>query len=392
MKRMARERIDGFPISGDSKSRRAAAGRRPRMRVPGALVRAGGVICFVLVFASASTAWGSKNIAAGQDEDSIFAPQSHPEKPGEVQNEDKLAELKPLEDMIESAKYQEAIPGLKRYLQEHSASARAHYDLGYVYFRTHEIEGAVRQLSKSLQINVNNAQAHKILGLVCTFVGRYDLAEVELRAAAQLEPGSAEIHYFLGRIYYTRQVYPLALKEFKTAIQLDPRYMKAYGNLGLTMEILGKNDEAVEDYKTAEKMNEDQQLHSPWPYEYLSAYYNRQGQPNLAIESAQKALAMDPRCDLADFDLAKAYQIEHNWQLSTDEVEKAIAINSSTPEYFYLLSIGMRRLGKIPESEAAMKRFEEIHNNQNAMALLWRNASHQKDFPSASPPPTNETH
>jgi tetratricopeptide (TPR) repeat protein len=295
-----------------------------------------------------------------------------------------------LEDKIQQGQYEETVQGLKSYLQEHPNSAQAHYDLGYVYFRTHVIGSAVNELSRSLQLNDKDAQAHKILGLVCTFVGRFDLAEAELRTAAKLEPDSPEIHYFLGRVYYTRQVYPLALTEFKTAIQLDPVYMKAYNNLGLVMETLGKNDEALKYYGTAAEMNEAQQLHSPWPYEYLSAHYNRERQPTQAIEFADKAISMDPKCDLAYYDLAKAYQTQREWQKTTDAAQKAIAINSSTPEYFYLLSIALRRLGKIPESEAALKQFEQIHKNQNAMAKLWREANNQPHLPNSSPAPHNE--
>jgi tetratricopeptide (TPR) repeat protein len=349
------------------------------------------VVCLLLALVMAPAARAQDHPSSADDDTTVFTPpsQNRAVQPG---NADNLQELEPLESSIEAGKYPETVAGLKGYLASHPGSARAHYDLGYVYFRTHEISGAVQELSRSLQLNVNDAQAHKILGLVCTFVGRYDLAETELRAAAQLEPDSAEIHYFLGRIYYTRQVFPLAQKEFETAIRLNPRYMKAYGNLGLVVEVLGSNEEAVKDYQTAAQMDEAQHLQSPWPYEYLSAHYNRQRQPTAAIEFARKALEMDPRCDLAYFDLAKAYQTQNDWQKAADEVQKAIAINSATPEYFYLLSLAMRRLGKIPESEAALKRFEDIHKNQNAMAALWRNASHQQDQPESSPAPKNETH
>ena len=236
--------------------------------------------------------------------------------------------LKPLEDLIEQGQYQQTVEGLENYLHDHDSSAKAHYDLGYVFFRTHQIGGAVRELSRSLQLNDKDAQAHKILGLVCTFVGRYDLAETELQAAAQLEPNSAEIHYFLGRIYYTRQVFPMARREFQAAIQLNPAYMKAYNNLGLVMEVLGKNDEAVQDYTTAAQINEAQHLNSPWPFEYLSAHYNRQRQRRLLqLSSRKKALLIDWHYNIAYYDLAQAFQTESDWQKATDAVQKAIAIN-----------------------------------------------------------------
>jgi len=126
------------------------------------------------------------------------------------------------------------------------------------------------------------------------------------------------------------------------------------------------------------------------PFEYLSAHYNRMRQPDLAIDFAHRALAIDSQCDLAYYDLAKAFQIENQWQKAADSVEKAIAINSSTAEYFYLLSKALRKLGKAPESEAALKKFEAIHNDENAMAKLWRDANHEREPDLPPVPPTHD--
>lgn len=301
-------------------------------------------------------------------------------------NPNNMEELAPLEEQIKRGQYQQAVPGLKDYLQKHPDSARAHYDLGYIYFRGHQIEGAIQQLSKSLALNVNNAQAHEVLGLVCTWVGRYDLAEIEFLQAARLEPNSAEIHYWLGRNYYTRQVYPPALKEFQTAIRLDPTFMKAYYNLGLVMESMGQGDEAVKDYQTAAQLAENQGLKSPWPYEYLAAHYARDEQAAETIKFAQKALLMDPRCDLAYYDLAKAYRFQGNWQQSAAAAEEAIAINpNTTPEYYYLLSMDLRKLGKTQESEAAFKQFLQIHKSQTAAMRTWQKANREPDEPHPNP-------
>ncbi len=350
-------------------------------------VQGGRMLCLLLALGFVPLSHGSQKDAPSQDKATSNAATFNPNNPAQAADYDTL---KPLENLIQQGQYQQAKPGLERYLKDHDGSAKAHYDLGYVYFRTHQIGGAVRELSRSLQLNVKDAQAHKILALVCTFVGRYDLAEVELQAAAQLEPKSPEIHYFLGRVYYTRQVFAMAKQQFETAIQLDPGYMKAYNNLGLVMETLGKNDEAVKDYTTAAQMNEAQHLNSPLPFEYLSAHYNRMRQPDLAIDFADKALEIDSQCDLAYYDLAKAFQIQNEWQKAADSVQKAIAINSSTAEYFYLLSKALRKLGKVPESEAALKKFEAIHNDENAMAKLWRDANHEREPDLPPVPPTHD--
>lgn len=368
-----------------SRVARSGSDESPRMLLPGSAFA--WAIWLPLVFVCSQPCLGAQQTST-QNQGSLAAGSL--DSPFQTGKKDPPPELASIENLIEQGRYEQAMPDLQRYVQDHDSSAKAHYDLGYVFFRTHEIGGAVRELSRSLQLDDKDPEAHKILGLVCTFVGRYDLAEVELQAAAGLEPDSSEIHYFLGRIYYTRQVFPMALKEFQTAIRLNPAYMKAYDNLGLVMEVLGKDDEAVQDFTTAERLSEEQHLNSPWPFEYLSAHYNRERQPDRAIEFAQKALLIDSQCDLADYDLAQAFDMQKDWPKALDTIHKAIAINSSTPEYFYLLSGVLRRLGKIPESEAALKRFQQIHEDQNATAKEWQDANHPLSLPkTASVPDDN---
>ena len=155
--------------------------------------------------------------------------------------EDSDGFLREVERDIAANRLQESESRLQVYLKDHPDSPKAHYDLGYVEFRTHNMGSSIKELSKSLELNPANAEAHKILALDCSIIGRYDLAETELLEAARLKPESGEIHYFLARTYYTRGVYPLAKAEFQTAIRLNPSSVKAYSNLGITMEALGEN-------------------------------------------------------------------------------------------------------------------------------------------------------
>ena len=108
-----------------------------------------------------------------------------------------------MEREIAANKFQESESRLNDYLKDHPDSSKAHYDLGYIEFRTHNMGSSIKELAKSLELNPANAEAHKILALDCSIIGRYDLAETELIEAARLKPESAEIHYFLARTYYT---------------------------------------------------------------------------------------------------------------------------------------------------------------------------------------------
>jgi tetratricopeptide (TPR) repeat protein len=274
--------------------------------------------------------------------------------------EDSDGPLKEVERDIAANRLQEGESRLSTYLKDHPDSPKAHYELGYIQFRTHNMGSSIKELSRSLELNPANAEAHKILALDCSIIGRYDLAETELLEAARLKPESGEIHYFLARTYYTRGVYPLAKSEFQAAIRLDPSSVKAYSNLGITMEALGDNAEAIKNYTRAVELEEHQKHRSEWPYIYLSAFYNRQKNPAQALSYARKAIEVNPHSDTVYFEMAKAYRTQKELQKSADAARSAIAINAQVADYYYVLGLVLRELGEQKESAEALTKYAQL--------------------------------
>jgi tetratricopeptide (TPR) repeat protein len=266
---------------------------------------------------------------------------------------------------INAGKFAESEPRLNGYIKDHPDSSRAHYDLGYVQFRTHQIGASIKELSKSLELNPKSAEAHKVLALNCSIIGRYDLAEVELQEAARLKPDSAEIHYFLARTYYTRGVYPLAKSEFEASIRLDPSNIKAYSNLGITMEALGDTDGALKNYAAAIQLEDRQEHKSEWPYIYLSAFYNRQKNADEALNYARKAVDINSASDTAYFEMAKAYRTQKQLQKSVDAARSAVAINSRVPDYYYVMGLVLRELGDQQASQEALQKYAQLQQHSN---------------------------
>ena len=281
--------------------------------------------------------------------------------------EDADPRLAAAEADIDANKFDATESRLSDYLKDHPDSSRAYYDLGYVQFRTHNIGPSIKNLSKSLELNPKNAEAHKVLALSCSIIGRYDLAEVELLEAARLKPESAEIHYFLARTYYTRAVYPLAKTEFETAIRLNPSYIKAYSNLGITMEALGNTDAALKNYTTAIELEDRKKQKSEWPYIYLSAFHNRQKNAPQALIYARKATEINSASDTAYFEMAKAYRTQKQLQKAVDAARSAIAINPQAPDYYYVMGLVLRELGNQHESEEALANYAKLQQHTNAV-------------------------
>jgi tetratricopeptide (TPR) repeat protein len=285
---------------------------------------------------------------------------SSPSEETLAKDQEDLRRTEVLKQLIEQNKFREVQPMLLDYLGGHAQSWRAYYFLGYVLFRTNEITRSIVMLNKVLAIKPDHVEAHKVLGLDYVILNKLDQAETEMQKAAAFLPNSPEIRYYLGRIYYTRGAFPLARREFEGTISLDPGYMKAYDNLGLTLEALGNNTAAIDNYFTAIKLIEEKELRSAWPYINLSSLFNRQNSPEQALQYAEKAIEIDPKSDQAYFQMAKAHHAEGDWKREAEAIQKAIQINPDSPQYHYMLSQIYRRVGKAKESQQEMEIFKRL--------------------------------
>ena len=333
-------------------------------------------ICWAL---SASWVFIQPSLAMALKNSSFYAPVQNaptgtPTGERATASADDPERLSPLESDIRVGRYTTAVPLIRAYLQQYPSSWRAHYDLGYVLFRirggklslAEAIQESIRELSQSLALNINNSDAHKILALDLVMIQRDDLAKTELDEAERLNPGSAEIHYLLGRHYMEQSNYAPAKKELEAAVQLDPAYMKAYENLGITLDRMGNGSAALTYYLKAIDLDEQQKLSSEYPYLELSKFYHDHNQIDLAECYALKALTRNPSSDQIYFELARNYREQSEWDKAADALTKAIAINPRAAQYYYLLGLTYHRLGEQRESRQAFANYAKYHNLNGA--------------------------
>jgi tetratricopeptide (TPR) repeat protein len=267
-----------------------------------------------------------------------------------------------LEGYIRREQYSDAEPLAQHYVTTHPESSWGYYILGYAQFAQKKINDSIRSLAKSLQLDINNAEAHKILGRNLMIIGRFDAALIEMEQVRRLLPESAEARYNLGKIHSASDDYPKARVELEEAVRLAPDYMEAHDALGFVYEALGETALALDHYQTSIELNEKKGGAFVAPYTNLSAYYNRGGESEKALEYAQRALQLDAKSDAAYFQLGKAYARQERWQEAAEAVEKAIAQNPVPSSYYYVLSGAYRALGRSEESRQAMEKFQELEN------------------------------
>src|SRR5262249_14758892 len=162
----------------------------------------------------------------------------------------------------------------------------------------------------------------------------------------------------LGKLLSVQDNWEPARIALESAVRVDPNYLEALDALGFALEALGDDAGAVARYQRAIALNRDQQRHFVSPHVSLSAFYNRTGDPEKALEFARQALELDPKADSALFQQAKAQERLGRLAEAVDSLNQAIAINPRASGHYYVLANLYRRLGKMEESQKALESFK----------------------------------
>jgi superkiller protein 3 len=279
------------------------------------------------------------------------------------------------ERFIRDEKFKEVEPLLADYVKERPQSSWGWYALGYSLFAQQKIGDSIKALARSLELDITNAEAHKILGRNLMIIGRFDAAQVEFQQAIKYKPDSAESHYNLGKLFSIQDNWEPARRAFEAALKIDPAYVEALDALGLAQESLGDDAAAVASYEKAVALNAARQGHFASAHINLSAYYNRAGDPQKALDYAQAALALDRNSDRALFQKARAEERLDNLSLAVNALNEAISINPRASSYYYVLAGVYRRLGWMDESQKALEVFRRLERESTELEKKRRRDS-----------------
>ena len=233
-----------------------------------------------------------------------------------------------------------------------------------------------------MQRQAGKTQTFAILGRDLMIVGRFDAAQVEFEQGIRYSPQSAEMHYNLGKLFSMQDNWQPARKAFEEALRLNPEYIEALDGLGLAEEALSDNKAAVESYEKAIALNAARNGKFASAHINLSAYYNRTGENDKAMEYARQALELDPKSDRAWFQKAKADERQGHLDDAIEALNTAISFNGRASSYYYVLAGIYRRLGKRDESKKALDSFARLDRESNELEKMRRSTSHPAAKPS----------
>jgi tetratricopeptide (TPR) repeat protein len=183
------------------------------------------------------------------------------------------------------------------------------------------------------------------------------------------DPNKALYPYWLSRLDYHDMRLGEAVTHIQRAIQLDPNFMKAYDNLGLYLEGLGKYDEAILAYQTAVRLNRADSRHSPWPTHNLGALLSTLGRLDEAEPYIKESLNEDPRFPKAYFQLGLLLEKRRKDSDAVQALKQAIALDPDYAEPYFILGKILQRRHDFVAAQKAFDAFKKLKNGDKIRDL-----------------------
>ena len=152
-------------------------------------------------------------------------------------------------------KYDLAIINANKVLTINPKDFASYRLLGDIYYEQNLISESINSYKKSIELNSKNISKEKLAKIyseqALAFYSNNELfyASNKYEEALLLDENNQDILNNLGAIYLTLGKYDDAIKQFKKLIKLNPKFEKAYYNIAIAYETLGKTFEAKINYQ-----------------------------------------------------------------------------------------------------------------------------------------------
>lgn len=236
--------------------------------------------------------------------------------------------------------------------------------LGEVFFLDGKYLNCAIAMKKADALSAIDGQSRFTLAMAYIATKRFDWARPELEKLARENPHRALYPYWISRLDYHAMHLSEAVANVRKAIDLDPRFMKAYDNLGVYYEGLGKYQDAADAYRQALRLNREEGLRSPWPAFNLGALLSKLGQLNSAQSYLGEALSEDSRFPKAHFQLGILLEKEKKDAEAIQELGRAIAFDPSYAEPYFALGKIFERQHQPRKAHEAFRKFQELKKGE----------------------------
>jgi tetratricopeptide (TPR) repeat protein len=253
---------------------------------------------------------------------------------------------------------------LQEVVQAQPRSAEALRLLGGVFFLEGQPLNSAVAFKKAEALAPLDERSRFTLVMSYVALGRRDWARPELEALIESSPRNPLYHYWTARLDYDDGQFEPAVERLLRVVSLDPGFMRAWDNLGLNYDALGRFDDAVQSYEEALRLNRASERPSPWPALNLGLLLVKLERLDEAEARFRESVAADPGFPQAHYQLGLVLDKIGRSEEAIPELEEAAGLDAGYAEPHFALARLYRRAGDKDRARQALERFQEIKKRQ----------------------------
>jgi superkiller protein 3 len=146
---------------------------------------------------------------------------------------------------------------LKKLVREKPAFVPAHIALAKAYLHQGQFDAAEKELKKALELDSKSAEARLELGMLYLNQNRVEDAKSAFSQVLAQDANDAEAHFGLGLALAASGNDQTAVEEYKTAGRIDPQAGGINYNLGVSYAKLKRYDEAIAAFQKEQQLGGD---------------------------------------------------------------------------------------------------------------------------------------
>jgi tetratricopeptide (TPR) repeat protein len=201
-------------------------------------------------------------------------------------------------------------------------------------------------------------------GMRAYYNGEWDKAIDYFRQVISVEPEAADVYYQIAEIYRQQGKYTEALKELNQAIKINPAFAPGY--LSRARTNLAKNPQSDIEADLLKATSLDPGYGEA--YIDLAAYYLSQKNTVAALDALNTAELSLPNSSLIPLHRAEAYLQMDQPELALQSAEKAYSLDVVNLDIYRVLGFALQDLGRYNDSQSYLEIFT-VYDPTDAEAL-----------------------
>jgi tetratricopeptide (TPR) repeat protein len=284
-------------------------------------------------------------------------------------------------------KNKEAIADLEQSLQLNPDDYETYFNLGIVYLREENYQGAADQFAKGVerykpkpgQEDQPYLQGYLTWATALIELGKNTKDDAALKAAYQQSievtnrlldqlgennpyAATARAAALHGRGVAERMLgdYGTAIRTFTQAIELNPDLADAYFRRGICFHLIGEDKMAISDFSESAHID----LSDPRAALWEGFTYAKMGEYHEALRAYGNAIAASDRYTPAYVNRGLAYMALGDFEKAVADFNDAIRLAPTTADYYFKRGVAYEKLGdnqKASESFASAIEFDDKH-------------------------------